>query len=217
MVNSDELSDDLSGKSNNTNKLREFFPNDINLTEYLLSVNNEIHEEDLRFKLIDYSLNKNYTNDDLKYIYLFGMLPCDLLPGAYIPLNYKNHDYNFSRLTKDDKFAIDKYSKIYRGYGDSQAETKTFTTFTEDTKKNIIKKNLKTILTRIDSDKTLYHYDYSLFTISLFLLWSFVILNLMYVIYYYNSEIFNYVLAGLMIFSLIFAIIWKMIYTIQYY
>lgn len=213
MANRDELSDDLSGKSNNINKLSEFLPNDINLTEYLLSVNNEIHEEDLRFKLIDYSLNKNYTNDDLKYIYLFGMLPCDLLPGAYIPLNYKNHDYNFSRLTKDDKFPIDKYSKIYRGYDDTQEKHKTFT---EDTKKEI-KQYLKKILTRIDSDKTLYHYDYSLFTISLFILWSFVILNLMYVIYYYNSEIFNYVLAGLMIFSLIFAIIWKMIYTIQYY
>ena len=42
MVNRDELSDDLSGKSNNINKLSEFLPNDINLTEYLLSVNNEI-------------------------------------------------------------------------------------------------------------------------------------------------------------------------------
>jgi len=214
MANREEISSDLTNKSNNINKLSEFYPNHINLKEYLLSVNNEIHEEDLRFKLIDYSLNKNYTNDDLKYIYLFGMLPCDLLPGAYIPLNYKNHDYNFSRLTKDDKFPVDKYSKIYRGYDDTQEKHKTFT---ENTKKEIIKKNLKTILTRIDSDKTLYHYDYSLFTISLFLLWSFVILNLMYVIYYYNSEIFNYVLAGLMIFSLIFAIIWKMIYTIQYY
>lgn len=213
MANRDELSDDLSGKSNNINKLSEFLPNDINLTEYLLSVNNEIHEEDLRFKLIDYSLNKNYTNDDLKYIYLFGMLPCDLLPGAYIPLNYKNHDYNFSRLTKDDKFPIDKYSKIYRGYDDTQEKHKTFT---EDTKKEI-KQYLKKILTKIDSEKTLYHYDYSLFTISLFILWSFVILNLMYVIFYYNSEIFNYVLAGLIILSLIIAIIWKMIYTIQYY
>ena len=213
MANRDELSDDLSGKSNNINKLSEFLPNDINLTEYLLSVNNEIHEEDLRFKLIDYSLNKNYTNDDLKYIYLFGMLPCDLLPGAYIPLNYKNHDYNFSRLTKDDKFPIDKYSKIYRGYDDTQEKHKTFT---EDTKKEI-KQYLKKILTKIDSEKTLYYYDYSLFTISLFILWSFVILNLMYVIFYYNSEIFNYVLAGLIILSLIIAIIWKMIYTIQYY
>lgn len=210
MENRDELSDDLSGKSNNINKLSEFLPNDINLTEYLLSVNNEIHEEDLRFKLIDYSLNKNYTNDDLKYIYLFGMLPCDLLPGAYIPLNYKNHDYNFSRLTKDDTFNEDKYKKIYVGYEKEEVE------FNEDTKKEI-KQYLKKILTKIDSEKTLYYYDYSLFTISLFILWSFVILNLMYVIFYYNSEIFNYVLAGLIILSLIIAIIWKMIYTIQYY
>lgn len=210
MANSDEISDDLSGKSDNIDKLREFFPQNINLKEYLLSVNDEIHEENLRFKLIDYSLNKNYTIDDLKYIYLFGLLPCDLFPGAYIPLNYKNHDYNFSRLTKDDTFNPEKYKKIYVGYDKEELE------FNEDTKKEI-KQYLKKILTKIDSDKTLYYYDYSLFTISLFILWSFVILNLMYVIFYYNTEIFNYVLAGLIILSLIIAIIWKMIYTIQYY
>lgn len=207
MANREEISSDLSGKSNNINKLSEFYRDHINLKEYLLSVDKEEREEDLRFKLIDYSLNKNYTIDDLKYIYLFGLLPCDLLPGAYIPLNYKNHDYNFSRLTKDDKFIEDDYSKIYYGYNTN--------TFTENTKG--IKRNLKNILTKIDSDKTLYYYDYSLFTISLFILWSFVILNLMYVIFYYNSEIFNYALAGIMILSLIIAIIWKMIYTIQYY
>lgn len=206
MANREEISSDLSSRSNNINKLSEFYPNHINLKEYLLSVDKEEHEEDFRFKLIDYSLNKNYTINDLKYIYLFGLLPCDLLPGAYIPLNYKNHDYNFSRLTKDDKFTENDYSLIYYGHN----------TFPESTKKEI-KQNLKKILTRIDSDKTLYYYDYSLFTMSLFLLWSFVILNLMYVIYYYNSEIFNYVLAGLIILSLIIAIIWKMIYTIQYY
>lgn len=206
MANREEISSDLSSRSNNINKLSEFYRDHINLKEYLLSVDKEEREEDLRFKLIDYSLNKNYTIDDLKYIYLFGLLPCDLLPGAYIPLNYKNHDYNFSRLTKDDKFTENDYSLIYYGHN----------TFPESTKKEI-KQNLKKILTRIDSDKTLYYYDYSLFTMSLFLLWSFVILNLMYVIYYYNSEIFNYVLAGLIILSLIIAIIWKMIYTIQYY
>lgn len=206
MANREEISSDLSSRSNNINKLSEFYRDHINLKEYLLSVDKEEREEDLRFKLIDYSLNKNYTIDDLKYIYLFGLLPCDLLPGAYIPLNYKNHDYNFSRLTKDDKFTENDYSLIYYGHN----------TFPESTKKEI-KRTLKNILTKIDSDKTLYYYDYSLFTISLFILWSFVILNLMYVIFYYNSEIFNYALAGIMILSLIIAIIWKMIYTIQYY
>lgn len=216
MVNSDELSDDLSGKSNNINKLREFFSKNINLKEYLLSVDKEEREEDLRFKLIDYSLNKNYTIDDLKYIYLFGLLPCDLLPGAYIPLNYKNHNYNFSRLTKgDNKFIEADYSLIYEGYS-SSSDDPSKKPFTKESIKQI-KDNLKNILTKIDSDKTLYYYDYSLFTISLFILWSFVILNLMYVIFYYNSEIFNYALAGIMILSLIIAIIWKMIYTIQYY
>jgi hypothetical protein len=214
MANREEISSDLTNKSNNINKLSEFYPNHINLKEYLLSVDKEEHEEDFRFKLIDYSLNKNYTINDLKYIYLFGLLPCDLLPGAYIPLNYKNHNYNFSRLTKDDTFAPDKYSRIYDGYSSSSANPKTFT---ENTKRDIIKRNLKNILTKIDSDKTLYYYDYSLFTISLFILWSFVILNLMYVIFYYNSEIFNYALVGIIIISLIIAIIWKMIYTIQYY
>lgn len=215
MVNREEISSDLTDKSNNINKLSEFYRNNMNLREYLLSVDKEKHEEDFRFKLIDYSLNKNYTIDDLKYIYLFGLLPCDLLPGAYIPLNYKNHNYNFSRLTKDDTFTHDKYSRIYDGYSSSLDDT-SMKPFTQESIKQI-KQNLKNILTKIDSDKTLYYYDYSLFTISLFILWSFVILNLMYVIFYYNSEIFNYALAGIMILSLIIAIIWKMIYTIQYY
>lgn len=215
MANREEISSDLSSRSNNINKLSEFYRDHINLKEYLLSVDKEEREEDLRFKLIDYSLNKNYTIDDLKYIYLFGLLPCDLLPGAYIPLNYKNHDYNFSRLTKDDKFTENDYSLIYYGYS-SSSDDPSKKPFTRESIKQI-KRNLKNILTKIDSDKTLYYYDYSLFTISLFILWSFVILNLMYVIFYYNSEIFNYALAGIMILSLIIAIIWKMIYTIQYY
>ena len=51
MANREEISSDLSGKSNNINKLSEFYRDHINLKEYLLSVDKEEREEDLRFKL----------------------------------------------------------------------------------------------------------------------------------------------------------------------
>tara|TARA_B100000795_G_scaffold267948_1_gene253831 strand:+ start:1636 stop:2265 length:630 start_codon:yes stop_codon:yes gene_type:complete len=207
----DQISSEIFDYSpDRKNKLYEFPDSKYqNLKEYLLSVNNnDSLEEDLRYKIIDYSLNKNYTSKDKKYICFFALLPCDLFPSAYIPLNYKNYSYNFNRISKGDKFCANDYKNVYNLPTEESYET--------SIKKNI-KKSLKDILIKIDSNKELYNYDYSLFSLSLFIIWSIVILNLIYIYYYYFNNIFNYVLAGIIVISLIFSIIWKMIYTIQYY
>jgi hypothetical protein len=143
-----------------------------------------------------------YNERDPEYLHFFGMLPCDLLPSAYIPLNYKNHVRNFNRLTKNDKFSVDNYNDI-------------FIDEFNITNKKKINEDIKKYLVNFESEKSLYNFNYLPFTINLIILWTIVIFMIMYISLYYYAELFNYVLAIILTMLLVGSIIWKMIYTLQ--
>lgn len=180
-------------------KLKEF------QTPYLYrleTASDDNNDEEYRYRLLSNLLFTPYNEKDPEYLHFFGMLPCDLLPSAYIPLNYKNHVRNFNRLTKNDKFSVNNYKDIFRDE------------FNISDKKTI-KEELKNMLTNFESNDSIYNFNYLPMTINIIILWTIVIFMIMYISLYYYAQIFNYILAITVSVLLVLSIIWKMIYTLQ--
>jgi hypothetical protein len=170
---------------------------------YRLKSNDKYNEdEEYRYRLLSNLLFKPYNERDPEYLHFFGMLPCDLLPAAYIPLNYKNHIRNFNRLSKNDKYSEADYKEIFND------------NFNINDKKTI-KEELKKYLINFESKHSLYNFNYVPLTINLIILWTIVIFMIMYISLYYYAELFNYVIAIILTILLVGSIIWKMIYTLQ--
>lgn len=170
---------------------------------YRLKSNDKYNEdEEYRYRLLSNLLFTPYNERDPEYLHFFGMLPCDLLPSAYIPLNYKNHVRNFNRLSKNDKFSVNNYNDIFSDE------------FNISDKKKIIEE-LKKYLIDFESEHSLYNFNYLPLTINLIILWTIVIFMTMYISLYYYAELFNYVIAIILTILLVGSIIWKMIYTLQ--
>tara|TARA_Y100000389_G_scaffold34638_1_gene29479 strand:+ start:71 stop:646 length:576 start_codon:yes stop_codon:yes gene_type:complete len=186
-------------KNNIDNKLIEFQKPYL----YRLKSNDKYNEdEEYRYRLLSNLLFTPYNQKDPEYLYFFGMLPCNFLPSAYIPLNYKNHLRNFNRLSKNDKFSEDNYKDIFND------------NFNINDKK-AIKEELKKYLISFESEHSLYNFNYVPLTINLIILWTIVIFMIMYISLYYYAELFNYVIAIILTILLVGSIIWKMIYTLQ--
>jgi len=186
-------------KNNIDNKLIEFQKPYL----YRLKSNDKYNEdEEYRYRLLNNLLFTPYNQKDPEYLYFFGMLPCNFLPSAYIPLNYKNHLRNFNRLSKNDKFSEDNYKDIFND------------NFNINDKK-AIKEELKKYLISFESEHSLYNFNYVPLTINLIILWTIVIFMIMYISLYYYAELFNYVIAIILTILLVGSIIWKMIYTLQ--
>ena len=186
-------------KNNIDNKLIEFQKPYL----YRLKSNDKYNEdEEYRCRLLNNLLFTPYNQKDPEYLYFFGMLPCNFLPSAYIPLNYKNHLRNFNRLSKNDKFSEDNYKDIFND------------NFNINDKK-AIKEELKKYLINFESKDSHYNFNYVPLTINLIILWTIVIFMIMYISLYYYAELFNYVIAIILTILLVGSIIWKMIYTLQ--
>ena len=192
-------------KNNMQNKIKEFQQPYL----YRLKSTNE-EDEDYRYRLLSNLLFMPYSDRDPKYLYFFGIIPCELIPSAYIPLNYKNHSKNFYRLSKNDKFVEAHYKDTYKPITKSTGNVD----FSFDEKK-IIKEELKNMLTKFESDDSLYNFNYLPMTINIIILWTIVIFMIMYISLYYYAQIFNYILAITVSVLLVLSIIWKMIYTLQ--
>ena len=180
-------------------KLKEF------QTPYLYrleTASDDNNDEEYRYRLLSNLLFTPYNEKDPEYLHFFGMLPCDLLPSAYIPLNYKNHVRNFNRLTKNDKFSVNNYKDIFSDE------------FNISDKKKI-NEDIKNILTNFESNDSIYNFNYLPMTINIIILWTIVIFMIMYISLYYYAQIFNYILAITISVLLVLSIIWKMIYTLQ--
>ena len=180
-------------------KLKEF------QTPYLYrleTASDDNNDEEYRYRLLSNLLFTPYNEKDPEYLHFFGMLPCDLLPSAYIPLNYKNHVRNFNRLSKNDKFPESNYKEIF----DDKFNMND---------KNLIKEELKKYLVNFESEHSLHNFNYLPIIINLIILWTIVIFMIMYILLYYYAELFNYILALILTILLVGSIIWKMIYTLQ--
>lgn len=186
-------------KNNIDSKLKEFQKPYL----YRLKSNDKYNnDEEYRYRLLSNLLFTPYSQRDPEYLHFFGILPCELLPAAYLPMNYKNHIRNFNRLSKNDKYSEADYKDIFND------------NFNINDKKSI-KEELKKILINFESKDSLYNFNYLPLTINLIILWTIVIFTIMYISLYYYAELFNYVIAIILTMLLVGSIIWKMIYTLQ--
>ena len=192
-------------KNNMQNKIKEFQQPYL----YRLKTTND-EDEEYRYRILSNLLFSPYDEKDPEYLYFFGIIPCELIPSAYIPLNYKNHSKNFYRLSKNDKFVEvnykDTYNKILQG------DVERDVSFND---KKTIKEELKNMLTNFESNDSIYNFNYLPMTINIIILWTIVIFMIMYISLYYYAQIFNYILAITVSVLLVLSIIWKMIYTLQ--
>ena len=192
-------------KNNMQNKIKEFQQPYL----YRLKSTND-EDEEYRYRILSNLLFSPYDEKDPEYLYFFGIIPCELIPSAYIPLNYKNHSKNFYRLSKNDKFVEAHYKETYNKILQGDVESD----FSFDNKK-IIKEELKNMLTNFESNDSIYNFNYLPMTINIIILWTIVIFMIMYISLYYYAQIFNYILAITVSVLLVLSIIWKMIYTLQ--
>ena len=79
-------------KNNMQNKIKEFQQPYL----YRLKTTND-EDEEYRYRILSNLLFSPYDEKDPEYLYFFGIIPCELITSAYIPLNYKNHSYHESK------------------------------------------------------------------------------------------------------------------------
>ena len=148
-----------------------------------------------------------------KYLNTFGIIPLELIPAAYIPFNYKNYEMNLDRLTKGDIFYEDDYKKIfidYHKYPDP-GNTKYFN------EKVGLKGYLESCLKdKLNSPKAIYNaFSVIPMTVIVFLIWLTVIVMMLYILFYYDRNVYSYILVFIIVLLVLIAIVWKMIYILN--
>lgn len=169
---------------------------------FMLYSKEENIDEEYRYRL----LTKIFTDttyspkDDPKYLYLFGIFPCDNIPASYIPFNYKQLSRNFNRISRNNTFTKEDYSKVFE---------------TSANKKELSAK-LDKLIKGLRSKHSIYNNLYTIpFVIILIIFWTIVLLGFIYIFYYYYYSAFNYILASILFALLLFAIIFKMFHVIH--
>ncbi len=173
-----------------------------------------------RFKI----MQKNaeiYKNDqdkdtqiyDKKYAkqYIYGMLPVELIPAAYIPFRYDDIESNFYRLSKNNKIQAKYYKEIFENVSDDTLDEKNGD---KDKIKNELRKYLKDNLNNPRSSFYTVEIE-SIMLYEILAFWLILLLILMKIFYTYYSSIYSYVMFLFFIIILLFAILWKMFYTLQ--
>jgi hypothetical protein len=174
---------------------------------YMLHSKEENIDEEYRYRLLsNIFVDKAYSpKDDIKYLYLFGIFPCDNMPASYIPFNYKKLSQNFNRISKNNKFKENEYKDVF----------KNTLPVTANYKKNLSAK-LDRLIKAFKSKHSIYNNLHTMpFVIILIIFWTIVILGFMYILYYYYYSVFNYILAFVLFVLLLFAIIFKMFYIVH--
>jgi hypothetical protein len=175
---------------------------------YLLS--NELTDdkanENIRFEVMKVNAKRD-DNDSREYIY--GMLPVELIPAAYIPFRYDDIGANFYRLSKNDKIKIQYYNDVFKD-GVTEATLVETKKHLKDELKIFLKNKLNN---KLSTFYTVEIEDFMLYGI--FMFWIIILLIIMKVFYTYFSTMYSYILFMLFIIVLLFAIFWKMFYTLR--
>ena len=170
---------------------------------YMLYSKEENIDENYRYRLLsNIFTDTTYSpKDDMKFLYLFGIFPCDNMPASYIPFNYKQLSRNFNRISKNNTFTKEDYAKEFIPGMDYKKE---------------LSAKLDRLIKGFRSKHSIYNNLHTTpFIIILIIFWTIVIFSFMYIFYYYYSSAFNYILAFLLFALLLFAIIFKMFYIVH--
>lgn len=169
---------------------------------YMLYSKEENIDEEYRYRLLsNIFVDTTYRpKNNQKFLYLFGIFPCDNMPASYIPFNYKKLSQNFNRISKNNTFTNNDYEKV----------------FTAMNYKKELSAKLDKLIKNFKSKHSIYNNLHTTpFVIILIIFWVIVILSFMYIFYYYYSSAFNYILAFILFALLLFAIIFKMFYIVH--
>jgi hypothetical protein len=150
----------------------------------------------LTYNATDGKHTQLYNNSADNTIYIYGILPADLIPAAYLQFRYDNLEENFNRLTDNNTLPDSYYSSVFEKYEDKEK----------------IKEEFKKKLEGLNDFKNV---DLTVFTGFTCILWFCILLFLMKMIYHYYKNIYTYIIVILIIMLLAFAIIWKIMYTLQ--
>lgn len=178
--------------------------NKLEFQEYVYMLNDTI-TKNRKYDLIIDKLTYNatdgkhaqlYNNSADNTIYIYGILPADLIPTAYLQFRYDNPDENFNRLTDNNTLPESYYSKVFQNYKNKEE----------------IKEEFKKKFEGLNKFKNV---DLTVFIAFTSILWFCILLFLMKMIYHYYKHIYTYIIVILIILLLAFAIIWKIMYTLQ--
>jgi hypothetical protein len=151
--------------------------------------------------------DKIFNNNDKEYLY--GMLPIELIPAAYFPFRYDKIDENFYRLSKNDKIQLKHYNDVFEG---------DITEENFEGKKKDLKQELRHYLKdKLNNDRSAF-YTVEIESIMLYEIlafWLILLVILMKIFYTYYSSVYSYILFLFFVIILLFAIFWKMFYTLR--
>jgi hypothetical protein len=151
--------------------------------------------------------NQIYREYNEKYFNTFGIIPLELIPASYIPFNYKNYDMNMDRLTKGEIFYEDDYKRMFIDYH-KQPDPNNTTHFNEKGLKEYLEICLKG---RLASPKAIFNaFSINMMTQFICVAWTFIIVMMLYILFYYYRDIYSYILLGVTIILVLIAIIIKM-------
>lgn len=151
--------------------------------------------------------NQIYREYNEKYFNTFGIIPLELIPASYIPFNYKNYDMNMDRLTKGEIFYEDDYKRMFIDYH-KQPDPNNTTHFNEKGLKEYLEICLKG---RLANPKAIFNaFSITMMTQFICVVWTFIIVMMLYILFYYYREIYSYILLSITIILVFVAIIIKM-------
>lgn len=160
---------------------------------------------DIRYDIINnYIKNINDNNDS---VYIYGMLPIDLMPAAYIPFRYNNLDLNFNILTNGNSISNDNYIHVFNGVTTENVEESK--TKLKEILRNCLANKLNNSLSIFNS------FNINAMIVITIILWSIIFVVFMKFFHYYYSNIYSYILFIFVILLLLFGIMWKIFYTLQ--
>jgi hypothetical protein len=187
----------------------EFQPKICLLSDTSLSVSNRytIMQKKATHFNTDQASNKLFNKNDKQYIY--GMLPVELMPAAYIPFRYDKIDENFYRLSKNNKIQLKHYNDVFEG-GITETNFK-------DKQKELINELRDYLKKELNNPRSTF-YTVEIESIMLYEIlafWLILLLILMKIFYTYYSSVYSYILFLFFVIILLFAIFWKMFYTLR--
>lgn len=190
--------------NNDKNVVLEFQPK-------IYMLDNELAEQDsvnVRYSILSKTVVNKIENDD-DSIYVYGVLPVDMIPAAYLPFRYDNPDINFNRLTYNDTLPDSYYKSVFKL---SDLNTKDIGVV-----KNDLKKLFRNILSnRLNNPQSIYNsFNINMMIVIACLFWFVILIFLMKVLYYSHNTIYTYLIFVFIVVLLLFAVVWKMIYTLQ--
>jgi len=180
---------------------------------YIYMLNNNGIENspyDVRYDII------NKTSQDILYdtpeqnndsVYIYGMLPVDMISAAYISFKYDNPDINFNLLSSDNTIPNSYYISNLFDCNEGEVESK----------KSEMKNALRDcIVNKINNPLSIYNsFNINMMMVFISLFWFILFILLMKVLHLYYRNIYSFIIFIFISFLLLFGIVWKMLYTLQ--